>query len=65
MSVKRVGKSAPWWQLATIVLLSVALTIAVMSGRTIEAVIIGILVVPALVIVGTWLVTSIRERRRR
>jgi len=51
----------PWWRLATLILLSVALAIAVSQGRTIEAVIIGILIVPTLLLVGAWIYVWIGE----
>jgi choline-glycine betaine transporter len=46
----------PWWPLATAILLITALSIAVSSGRTIEAVIVGVLAVPTLAFLGLWLV---------
>jgi hypothetical protein len=51
----------PWWRLATLILLSVALAIALSQGRTIEAVIIGILIVPTLLLVGAWIYVWIGE----
>lgn len=48
-------RSVPWWQLATLTLLVVAFILSVSAGHTIEAVIVGVLVVPSLVLVGAWI----------
>jgi hypothetical protein len=53
-TVKSRIRFVPWWPLATAVLLITALSIAVSSGRTIEAVIIGVFVVPTLAFLGLW-----------
>lgn len=52
-------RSVPWWRLATLTLLVVAFILSVSSGHTIDAVIVGLLMVPSLVLVGAW----IYERR--
>lgn len=51
----------PWWRITTLTLLVVAFIIAVSSGRTIEAAIVGLLMLPTLVLLGAW----IYERRNR
>jgi hypothetical protein len=45
-------------------LLSVALALGVSGGRTIEAVIIGVLLVPLLTLLGFWVYSLRRERHR-
>lgn len=45
----------PWWRLATVVLLSIALGIAIANGRTWDAVVIAVLIVPVLVLVAASL----------
>jgi hypothetical protein len=55
-------RSTPWWRIATLALLLVALVIAVSSGRTIEAVVIGVLMIPALTLLGAW-IYGLRRRR--
>jgi hypothetical protein len=54
----------PWWSVATVVVLSIALTLAVLGGRTVEAVIVGAILVPTLALLGVWL-TSIAGQRGR
>jgi hypothetical protein len=51
----------PWWRITTLTVLVVAFIVAVFSGRTIEAVIVGLLMLPTLVLLGAW----IYERRHR
>lgn len=41
----------PWWRLATLFLLLGALVISVLAGRVVEAVVIGALAVPTLLLV--------------
>ena len=44
----------PWRRIATAVLLTAALAIAAAAGRVIEAIIIGVLLLPSLALVGIW-----------
>jgi hypothetical protein len=53
--------SIPWWSVATVVLLSIGLALAVLGGRTLEAIIIGVLLVPLLALLGNWLYWSSRK----
>jgi choline-glycine betaine transporter len=46
----------PWWRVATVILLLVALGISVSAGRTIEALIIAVLTIPSLVLLVLSLV---------
>jgi hypothetical protein len=50
----------PWWPLATAVLLVTAFAIALGAGRTIDAVIVGVLLVPTLALLGLWLLARKR-----
>jgi hypothetical protein len=45
----------PWWRIATVALLAVALGIALASGHTGDAIIVAVLMVPGLVLVGVAL----------
>jgi choline-glycine betaine transporter len=58
---RRLTSAAPWWRIATLTLLLVALGLAISSGRTIEAVIIGLLMIPSLVLVGAWALEKLRK----
>ena len=42
----------PWWRIATVALLGVALGLSVSSGHTGDAIIVGVLLVPGIVLVG-------------
>jgi len=55
----------PWWRIATLALLTVALGFAVANGRTVEMIIIGVLVVPTLFFVGVWAFYVGRHERIR
>lgn len=46
----------PWWQGATTVALSVALGIAVGAGRTIDSIIVGVLLLPAVILLALWVI---------
>jgi hypothetical protein len=59
------GIRLPWWRLATLVLLIGALVLAIANGRTIEAVIIGVLLVPTLVVLGVWVYFWASPTQRR
>ena len=54
--------SIPWWGVATAVLLSISLALALFGGRTLEAIIVGAILVPLLALLGTWLYASNRQR---
>jgi hypothetical protein len=51
-----VASNVPWWRLATTLLLVVGLAIAAAAGRTVDAVIAGILLVPSLAVSLMWVV---------
>ncbi len=55
----------PWWRIATLTILTAALIISLTSGRTIEAVIIAILMVPTILLIGAWLYQRNTARDRR
>jgi choline-glycine betaine transporter len=59
------GVRLPWWRLATLALLIGALVLAIANGRTIEAVIIGVLLVPTLVVLGVWVYYRASPTQRR
>ena len=44
----------PWWRIAALVSLAIAFGIAATTGRVIEAVIIGVLLLPSLAFVTIW-----------
>jgi hypothetical protein len=44
----------PWWPIATVTLLAIALVISIAAGRTVEAVVIALLLVPSLLLLGAW-----------
>jgi len=52
----------PWWRIATAVLLSAALGDISMAGRVIEAIIVGVLLIPSIALVGLWLVAWQRDQ---
>jgi hypothetical protein len=52
----------PWWRIATALLLAAALAISAAAGRVIEAIIIGVLLLPSLVLVGLWFIAWRRNR---
>lgn len=47
--------SIPWWRVAAILLLGVGLVGSISSGRTIEAVIVGVFLVTSLSFFGAWI----------
>lgn len=47
--------SIPWWRVAAIVLLTVALIGTISAGRTVEAVIIGVFLGASLSFLGGWI----------
>jgi hypothetical protein len=53
----------PWWRLATVVLLGIALGIAVANGRTWDAVIVAVLIIPALAMTAAAIYFRVRGRR--
>ena len=53
-------RSLPWWRIATLAILLLALIISVSAGRTIDAVVIGILMIPTMVLVGLWIYGSMK-----
>jgi choline-glycine betaine transporter len=46
----------PWWPLATTLLLAGALALSVAAGRTVDSIIIGVLLVPSLAFLVVWLI---------
>lgn len=52
---RRAVSSIPWWRVAATVLLGGALFMTISAGRTVEAVIIGVLTIPSLVALGIWI----------
>jgi choline-glycine betaine transporter len=54
--------AAPWWPIASVAILAVADGIAISAGRAIEAVIIGLLMVPGLFMVALWIRATKRRR---
>jgi hypothetical protein len=57
-----VTRSIPWWRIATFTLLIAAFIISLSAGRTIEAVVIGVLIVPSTVFIGAWIYESRHHR---
>jgi hypothetical protein len=55
--------AVPWWQIAAATLLAIGLVIAIVAGRTVEAVIIAFLLVPVLFLLAVW-AYSVRAGRR-
>ena len=63
--VRRQRSLTPWWPVATVLLLSGAVVIAVRAGRVIEAIIAAILLAPSLAILIAWIVAWRREDDER
>ncbi len=55
-------RSIPWWRIATLTLLIAGFIIALSAGRTIEAIVIGVLTVPTMVFIGAWIYQSKHHR---
>jgi hypothetical protein len=51
----------PGWRIAQALLLALALAISIAAGRVIEAAIIAVLLLPALALVGLWVVAWRRD----
>jgi hypothetical protein len=52
----------PWWRITTLVSLTFAFGIAAAAGRVIEAIVIGILLLPSLAFVAVWVYAWRRDR---
>ena len=52
----------PWWRFATTLLLAAALALSAAVGRVIEAIIIGVVLLPSLALVGLWFVAWRRDQ---
>jgi hypothetical protein len=51
----------PWWRLATVVLLSTGVAIAVVNGHVAEAAIIAILLLPSVAFLAAWVYAARRR----
>jgi len=63
MSAESELRPIPWWNLATTALLAVALAFAIRADRTIEAFVVGALMLPSLFLLGAWLYARARSGR--
>jgi hypothetical protein len=56
-------RALPRWWIATEILLAIALVVAIAAGRTVEAIFIGILLAPYLVVLAIWIYARLGARR--
>jgi hypothetical protein len=55
-------RSVPWWRLATSTLLLTAFALSLAAGRTVEAIIAAVLLIPSLLLLGVWVYLRLAGR---